>query len=174
LTARIKACVGVLPRRPPRYSAAKNSHPQEHSMPNSRNFDHRFNGKFKIEIEGVTQGAFAACDGLEARVDVVEFADGDNLMAHKRPGRARYANIVLRRGTTNNTELWNWFKQVMDGRVERRAGSVIVCDDAGDEAFRYNFFEAWPCRWKSLELDADRPGTLVEELELAVEKIERG
>jgi phage tail-like protein len=143
-------------------------------MPNSRSFDHRFNGNFKIEIEGVTQGAFAACDGLEARVDVVDFADGDNLIARKRPGRTRYANIVLRRGSTNNAELWDWFKAVVDGRIERKSGSIIVCGDDGSEIFRYNFFEGWPCRWKSLALDADAPGTLVEELEIAVEKIERG
>ena len=143
-------------------------------MPNSRSFDHRFNGKFRIEIEGVTQGAFLACDGLEARVDVVDFSDGDNLIAHKRPGRTRYANIVLRRGMTLNTELWNWFTAVANGRIERRAGSIIVCGDDGSEAFRYNFFEGWPCRWKSLELDADQAGTLVEAIEIAVEKIERG
>lgn len=143
-------------------------------MPNSRSFDHRFNGKFKIEIEGVTQGAFAACDGLEARVDVVDFSDGDNLTARKRPGRTRFANIVLRRGMVNNTELWNWFEVVTAGLIQRKAGSVIVCGDDGNEIFRYNFFEGWPCRWKSLELDADKPGTLVEEIEIAVEKIERG
>lgn len=143
-------------------------------MPNSRSFDHRFNGKFKIEIEGVTQGAFAACDGLEARVDVVDFSDGDNLTARKRPGRTRFANIVLRRGMVNNTELWNWFEVVTAGQIQRKAGSVIVCGDDGNELFRYNFFEGWPCRWKSLELDADKPGTLVEEIEIAVEKIERG
>lgn len=143
-------------------------------MPNSRSFDHRFNGKFKIEIEGVTQGAFAACDGLEARVDVVDFSDGDNLTARKRPGRTRFANIVLRRGMVNNTELWNWFEAVAEGQIQRKAGSVIVCGDDGNELFRYNFFEGWPCRWKSLELDADKPGTLVEEIEIAVEKIERG
>lgn len=143
-------------------------------MPNSRSFDHRFNGRFKIEIEGVTQGAFAACDGLEARVDVVDFNDGDDGLARKRPGRARYANIVLRRGLTNNIELWNWFKSVLDGHVERKAGSIILCNDAGDEVFRYNFYEGWPCRWKSLELNAEQPGTLVEELEIAVEKIEHG
>ena len=133
-------------------------------MPNSRSFDHRFNGKFKIEIEGVTQGAFAACDGLEARVDVVDFSDGDNLTARKRPGRTRFANIVLRRGMVNNTELWNWFEAVTAGQIQRKAGSVIVCGDDGSELFRYNFFEGWPCRWKSLELDADKPGTLVEEI----------
>lgn len=143
-------------------------------MPNSRNFDHRFNGKFRIEIEGVTQGAFMACDGLEARIDVVDFHDGDDLLARKRPGRTRYANVVLRRGMTFNVELWNWFKTVADGRVERKAGSIIVCGDDASELFRYNFFEAWPCRWKSLELDAGTPGSLVEEIEIAVEKIERG
>ena len=115
-------------------------------MPNSRSFDHRFNGKFKIEIEGVTQGAFAACDGLEARVDVVDFSDGDNLTARKRPGRTRFANIVLRRGMVNNTELWNWFEVVTAGQIQRKAGSVIVCGDDGSELFRYNFFEGWPCR----------------------------
>lgn len=145
-------------------------------MPNSRSFDHLFNGRFLIEIEGVTQGAFTACDGLEASVDVVRFADGSDKLngERKRPGRARYANIVLRRGVTRSHELWDWFKAVTDGHIERRAGSVIVCGDDGSEIYRYNFFEAWPCRWKSLVLRTDEPGTLVEELELAVEKIERG
>lgn len=143
-------------------------------MPNSRSFDHRFNGRFRLEIDGIAQGTFSACDGLEASIDVVEFADGSDGVARKRPGRTRCANIVLRRGTTGNHELWNWFKQVMNGHVERRNGAVIVCDDVGNEAFRYNFSEAWPCRWKSLELDADRPGTLVEELEIAIERIDRG
>lgn len=145
-------------------------------MPNRRSFDHLFNGKFTVEIEGVTQGAFTACDGLEASIDVVHFADSgfESVLEHKRPGRARYANIVLRRGNVNSTELWMWFKSALDGRVERKAGSIIVCDDEAKEIFRYNFYEAWPCRWKSLELNTEQPGTLVEELELVVEKIERG
>lgn len=145
-------------------------------MPNNRQFDHLFNGRFMVEIEGVTQGAFTACDGLEATVDVVRYANGerDNMAERKRPGRARYANIVLRRGVARSHELWDWFKAVADGRVERKAGSIIVCGDDGNELYRYNFFEAWPCRWKSLVLRTDEPGTLVEELEMAVEKIERG
>ena len=145
-------------------------------MPNRREFDHLFNGKFQIEIEGVTQGAFVACEGLEARIDVVKFADGalDSMLERKRPGRVRYANIVLKRGYINTTELWDWFKRTADGEVERKAGSVIVLDDTAREIFRYNFFEAWPCRWKGLDMDAEKSGTLVEELEMVVEKIERG
>lgn len=143
-------------------------------MPNRREYDHLFNGRFKIEIEGVTQGAFTECGGLEVHVDVVQFNDGSELRTRKRPGRPGASNIVLRRGVVNTTDLWQWMKAVLDGRVERKSGSVIVCDDVGDEIYRYNFFEAWPCRWKSLELRADQPGSLVEEIEIVVETIERG
>ena len=143
-------------------------------MPNRREFDHLFNGRFKIEIEGVTQGAFTECGGLEVHVDVVEFNDGSDLRTRKRPGRPGVSNIVLRRGVVASTELWDWMKAVLDGKVERKAGSVIVCDDAGGEIYRYNFYEGWPCRWKSLELRADAPGSLVEEIEIVVETIERG
>jgi hypothetical protein len=40
--------------------------------------------------------------------------------------------------------------------------------------YRFNFFEGWPCRWKSLELATDQPGSLIEEIEIAIEHFERG
>lgn len=143
-------------------------------MPNSRQDDHLFNGRFKIEIAGVDVAHFMQCSGLEARVDVVEFSNGDDLRRRKRPGRPAVANLVLRRGVTANSVLWDWFKQTYNGQVERRSGSIIVLDDTAQEVFRYNFFEGWPCRWKSLDLVADKPGSLIEELEIAIEHFERG
>jgi phage tail-like protein len=142
-------------------------------MPNRRPDDHLFNGRFRIELEGVNAAHFMQCSGLEARVDVVEFASGDELRRRKRPGRPAVANLVLRRGVTAGTALWDWFKQTYDGTVTRRSGSIIVNDDTGQEIYRYNFYEGWPCRWKSLELAADEPGSLIEELEIAFEHFER-
>ena len=142
-------------------------------MPNRRPFDHLVTSKFKVEIEGVTQGAFAAVDGLESTTEVVHFADGNDISDRKRPGRSHYSNIVLRRGYLNTDELWEWYKHVIDGNVERRDGSIIISGDDGSDIFRYDFFEAWPCRWKSLVLDAQHTKNMVEEIELAVEKIER-
>lgn len=143
-------------------------------MPNRRDHDHIGNRNFNVEIDGVTVGAFASCGGLEVEVDVIEFHDGNDLTLRKRPGRARYSNIVLKRGYTNNPELWDWTKAVLDGTVERKSGSVIMLDDAGGEITRYNFFEGWPCRWRGFDFDAASLGTSVEELEIAVERIERG
>jgi len=143
-------------------------------MPNRREFDHLVNCKFKVEIEGVTMGAFTVVSGIEACTDVIKFIDGNDILNRKRPGRTTYSNIVLKRGYTASDELWQWYKKVMDGAVERKSGSIIVCDDQCKEIMRYNFFEAWPCRWKSLVYDATSSGSLIEELEIVVEKIERG
>ena len=139
-----------------------------------RENDHIGNFNFKVEIEGVTQGAFMEVNGLESATEVFEGNDGNNLLLRKLPGRTSYSNIVLRRGFTNSDELFNWRKTVTDGNTERKAGSIILCDEKGDEIMRYNFFEAWPCRWKLSPLSAQDRRNLVEEIEIAVEKIERG
>jgi len=143
-------------------------------MPNRRPHDHISGSHFMVEIEGVTQAAFTAVDGLEVSVDVATYADGNDMIVRKRPGQIQYGNIVLKRGYVDTVELWEWFKAVLDGRIERKAGSIIVTGDDRSEIMRYNFFEAWPCRWKGFALNAMSSDTLVEELELAVEKIERG
>ena len=80
----------------------------------------------------------------------------------------------MKRGFTQSDELWKWYQAVIDGHVERKSGSVILCGDDGSEILRYNFFEGWPCRWKSFALDAMKSSNLVEEIEIAVEKVERG
>ena len=143
-------------------------------MPNSREHDHLLSSRFRVEIEGVTAGAFAEVSGLESRTEVIEYADGSDPHVRKRPGRTTFSNIILTKGALSSHDLWEWYKSVMQGAIDRRSGSVIVLGDDMREKYRYNFFEAWPCRWKSLQLDAKSQVTLVEEIELAVEKIELG
>ena len=143
-------------------------------MPNRRNHDHIGNFNFKVEIEGVTQGAFRNVEGLDSETEVVEYQDGDDIILRKRPGRTKYSNITLKRGYINTTELWDWRKAVMDGKIERKSGSVILCGDDGSEIMRYNFFEAWPTKWKSVTMDGKGTAALVEELELTIERLEPG
>ena len=143
-------------------------------MPNRREFDHIGNYNFKVEIEGVTVGAFRNVEGLDSETEIIEFQDGDDIVLRKRPGRTKYSNVTLKRGYTNNSELWDWRKAVIEGKVERKAGSIILCGDDGNEIMRYNFFEAWPAKWKGFSLDGKGADVMVEEMELAVEKIERG
>ncbi len=147
-------------------------------MPNRREFDTISSQNFRVEIEGVTQGPFIAVDVLEAETAVIESRSGNDPIVRKTPGRHHYANIVLRRAFTNTTELWDWRKMVLDGQIERKAGSIVLLDSrasqSGGEIMRYNFFEAWPCRYRIGPWDANSDAALVEEIEIVVEKIERG
>lgn len=129
---------------------------------------------FKIEIDGVISGGFKEISGIESEVEIIEYKDGSDPITHKRPGKAKYKNIVLKRGFVNDASLLEWYKKVLNGVTERKSGSIIYLDREGNEVLRYNFFEAWPCRWKAPELNANSDTFIVEELEFAVEKVERG
>jgi phage tail-like protein len=129
---------------------------------------------FRVEIEGIAQGQFLEVSGLESSTDVVLSADGNSALLRKTPGRTGYSNIILKRGFANTNELWNWRKKVVDGEIDRRRMSIIICDEADNEIMRYNALETWPCRWKSSALCATGKETIIEEIEVVVEKIERG
>jgi len=135
-------------------------------MPNSREYGHLLRNRFRAEIEGVTAGEFAEVSGLESRTEVIKYADGGDPNVHKRPRRTAFSNIILTSSALSSHALWEWYKSVMQGTIERKSGSVIVLGDDMSEKYRYNFFEAWPCRWKSLQLDAKSQVTLVEEIEI--------
>ena len=143
-------------------------------MPNRREFDHIGNFNFRVEIEGITVGAFRNVEGLESETEIIEFQDGDDIILRKRPGRTKYANIVLKKGYIATRDLWEWRRSVIEGHVERKSGSIVLLGDDGQtELARYNFYEAWPSKWKGFTLDGKGNDVNVEEIELAVERIER-
>jgi phage tail-like protein len=139
-----------------------------------RKHDHFGGFNFKVEVEGVTQGAFKAIEGIGVEASVVEYKDGDDLTVRKHPGQVKFSNIVLKRGYTNTTELWKWRKAAMDGKIERKSGSIILMNDFGQEVCRFNFFEAWPCKWKGFTFDGKANDNAVEEITLALEYLKRG
>ena len=131
---------------------------------------------FKVEIPGVITGPFESISGLESETEVIEFKDDGELVSRKKPGRTTYSNITLKRGYTASDELYVWRKTIIDGDVDnnRRTGSIILIDPAGNEIERFTFFEAWPVRYKNYEIESDGKNVLIEEIEIVVEKIERG
>ena len=75
-------------------------------MLNSRESDHLLSSKFRVEINGVTQGAFAKVSGMESITEVIEYANGDDMRIRKRPERTTYSNILLTQGALLSHDLW--------------------------------------------------------------------
>lgn len=127
---------------------------------------------FVIEIEGKKAG-FAECSGLTTDTDVVEYREGtDPHYVRKLPGLRKVTNIVLKRGFTQDKSLYDWRKTVLDGKTERKNGSIVLRDEAGKDVLRWNFFEGWPVKWEGPALNAETNEVAIETLEIALERLE--
>lgn len=135
---------------------------------------------FLLEIGGITSdaktlvGGFKSMSGMTSRTEIVEFKHGNDRVVRKKPGRTTFDNIRLQRGYTASDDLAVWRKNIEDGQIDRRAGTITVLDNDGSSVVaEFNFYEGWPCSWKVPEMDAEKSGMAIEEIELAVERIER-
>ena len=135
---------------------------------------------FLLEIQGIISdtriivGGFKSVSGMDSETEIIEFKQGNDKVVRKKPGRTTFANIVLERGYTATDDLWNWRKNIEDGKIDRRSGSIIILDQDGQsEVARYNFYEGWPCKWHVPEMDSDSSSRAIEKIEIAIEKVER-
>jgi phage tail-like protein len=147
-------------------------------MPVTEEFYGNFN--FLLEIGGITPdqktivGGFKSMSGMTSETEVIEFKQGNDMVVRKKPGRTTYANIVLERGYAASDDLWQWRKNIEDGNIDRRSGTITVLDNDGETIVaEFNFYEAWPAKWHVPEVDSDQSGMAIEKIELATEKIER-
>ena len=92
------------------------------------------------------------------------------------PGQTKHSNLSLKRGYTADTQLWNWYEDVMTGRTEaiRNNVSVIQLDMAGQEVLRWNLYQAFPIKYTAPAFNAKGNDLAIETLEFAYERIERG
>ncbi|HSA50430.1 MAG TPA: phage tail protein [Yinghuangia sp.] len=132
------------------------------------------NFNFLVELDGIARGAFQEVTGLDATVDVVEHREGGwNITPHKFPGQNKFANIVLKWGMATDTELYEWHRQIVDGAILRRNGSVILLDRRAQEVSRWNFVRAWPTKYTGPTLNAEADDIAIESLEIVHEGLER-
>lgn len=129
---------------------------------------------FVVEIDSVAAARFSEVTGLESETDVIEYrVGGEASTVRKLPGLTRYANLVLRRGVTQNTELSTWRRTIEDGKVDRRDGSIVLLDEDGTEAVRWNFSRGWISKWSGPTLDAAANEVAIETIEIAHEGLRR-
>ena len=131
---------------------------------------------FKLEIQGVTQGHFTECSGMDVRVHPIKYREGgNNQVVHSVPGPVEYGDITLRYGLTASTELWDWFMTAVSGRTERKNVSILLLDsDGSTELMRWNLVNAWPSHWQGTILNASGREVAIESLSLVFETLERG
>jgi phage tail-like protein len=141
-------------------------------MPTGTRVDPYRGFNFLVELDGITQAGFQEVSGLDASTGSVDYREGtDPNHTRKLTGLNTYAAITLKRGITDSDELWKWRQTVIDGRTQRKNGSIVLRDEAGTEKLRWNFSAAWPSKWTGPALSAGSAAIAVETLELTHEEL---
>jgi phage tail-like protein len=134
--------------------------------------------QFYLELDGITEAMFKEVSGLSSESQVIEHLqatkDGRQVLK-KYPGPLKWGDITLKRGITNEMNLWAWRQQIEQGKVEssRKDGSIVVYNQANEEIARWNFVGGWPSKISGPSLTAGGSDVALEELTLVHEGLER-
>ena len=134
----------------------------------------------------LADGAFQECSGLEVDMEVGEYLEGgrnDGII--RRVGRAKYQNIVLKRGMfyneggLANADLWTWLQEIVRGEVRpvrRYNGFVEVLDGTPDDnvVARWLFARGLPVKVSGPQLNGKTGDVAIEELHIAHEGLVLG
>lgn len=147
----------------------------------ARTFHKKF--KFVIEIDGVAYAGFQKCSELSAEIAVIEHHEGGTLVPDKSPGRVKVEDLTLERGATQDQDLWNWFKTVVDqtadaggstgaqgaGLIEpdfKRSLDIVQLDRDGEELRRWSLTDAWPSKFVAGAWDNEADENVIESVKL--------
>ncbi|GAA0377085.1 phage tail protein [Bacillus horti] len=123
--------------------------------------------RFFVELGGVFTAGFSEVTGLQTEQELHQYYEGGlNEYPHQFPKRMKYSNLVLKRGISHSTLLWEWYMSVQPGQSFRRDGAIILVDRSGMEICRWNFTGAYPIKWSGPDLNATRNEIGIESIEL--------
>jgi phage tail-like protein len=136
-----------------------------------------FNFSVEIQREGaggpLVEASFSDCDGLEMTMEVKTIREGGAPdRAIRLNGNVAYANLTLKRGMTNNFDLWTWFRDsIADPRLRADAEVVMLATDGKSERARFQLSRCVPIKMKAPALSAIGTAVAIEELQMAYETL---
>ncbi len=133
---------------------------------------------FGLELQGSITGYFTECAGIGSENEVIEHKvvnDKGMEIVQKIPGRLKYQDVTLKRGVTQDMQVWDWRELVEKGRMDeaRKTCSIVMFDRNYEEVARWNFENAWPSKVTGPSVKSDSNEIGVEEITLVHELMDR-
>ena len=145
---------------------------------NQRESDPLISYQFQLDVSGKITGFFQDVSGIGSETTVVSQDATDingNPIVQKLPGRLVWTDVTLSRGITASTEIWEWRKEVEEGKMNdaRRNCSITLMDASNNPAARWDFVNAWPSKVSGPEIKAGSNDFAIEQVTLVHEGMER-
>lgn len=125
-------------------------------------------GGQKEVIAGVTE-----VSGLGIQIEVErKMFGGENDIEYTFIKGTKYPDLTLKRGLIDSS-MWDWYYNVIHGKIERKNGSIKLCDHAGETLVCWDFINAIPIKWDGPVLNATSSAVAIESLVLAHQGLTR-
>ena len=142
---------------------------------------------FKVEFVGVdgmdndSEQRFQEVGGLSFEVETEPLREGgENRFEYKLPKRAKYPNLVLKRGLLTGTAFLDWFKSAMSTYFtvviydfKPADITITLLDEADQPVAIWNVVQAYPLKWSMSDLKSSENAVVIETMELAYQYFER-
>jgi phage tail-like protein len=123
---------------------------------------------FDVEVDGLVVGSFSEVSGIESEIDIEEYKEGGvNEFVHKLLKTTKSPNLMLKTGFTTLTVLYDWYKQVVMGNIERKMVTITLLDSQKTPIKSWSFKNCIPVSWKGPELKSDGNAIAIESVQLA-------
>lgn len=130
--------------------------------------------RFTVRFDDLPPGGFSDCTGLQVETEVQDFREGGlNTHVWKFATRTKQANLTLKRGIVNRV-LWQWYDDMINGKMRFRNGTIIVHDPTGEkDVLEFQILQAFPVKWVGSDLSAMQNNLAVETVEFAHQGLQR-
>lgn len=127
--------------------------------------------RFYVEMESQVTAAFSECSGLDVQIEKEVYQEGGvNEQQRIFLKHAKFGDLTLKRGITDDPVFWHWiYQSLMAGEARRRNINILVFNQAGATMQVWMLIGAVPVGWKTPSLKADSNTVALEELVLAYE-----
>jgi phage tail-like protein len=128
---------------------------------------------FVLEVDSIEVGGFQKASGLTVQMETVQYREGGvNEQVHTLPGQFSHRNLLLEKGLTNSTVLWDWLADVKapDKPVAELRRNVRLKLQSGfkeEDRWGWEFTDAYPVQWDGPDLRTETgPNVAIQSLEL--------
>jgi phage tail-like protein len=143
----------------------------DNPKPSSHVLNYVTTNRFYIEIAQEIRAAFSECSGLDVQIEKDVYQEGGvNHQQRIFLKHAKFGDITLKRGMTDDKDFWKWIERSLLVQTDRRRNiNILVFNQAGETMQAWMLIGAVPVGWKTPALKADSNTVAIEELVLAYE-----
>ncbi len=129
---------------------------------------------FKVEVLGLVRALdddvrFTDVGGLSFELAAEEVPEGgENRFVQRYPQRAKYPDLVLKRGLLKSSAIWDWTRDCIENLdIQPKNVDVKLLNEKHEPLMTWLLIGAYPVKWAVSDLSASSNAYVVETLQLA-------